>query len=1594
MFDADRNHQMTPRNTERTPVRPLLLETLERRLLLSGDAVLGGADPLLDLRPADVPQVVAMVEMPAAGAGIQGPSDIQAAPGPAQVIVPDPVTQAVLPESAFSITATYSTTEPVDNTLTGLGLWLHYNSSLLRWDSFSGVYAGGKVAQDSSPQNDTANADGDLSTDKYLMIAWMDLSGNWPGVGLPLNLYVANFTALPAFASGSTAINFSASSTPAGWTLDATSAIITPENRTPTDITLSAASVAENQLVGAVVGTFSTTDPDAGNTFAYSLVSGTGATDNGVFSIVGNQLQTAAVFNYEVRNSYSIRVRSTDQGGLSTEKVFSISVTDVNENPTDIALSAASVAENQLVGAVVGSFSTADPDAGNTFTYSLVSGTGATDNGVFSIVGNQLQTAAVFNYEARNSYSIRVRATDQGGLSTEKVFSISVTDVNENPMDITLSGASVAENQPVNTVVGSFSTTDPDTGNTFTYSLVSGTGATDNGVFSIVGNQLQTAAVFNYEVQNSYSIRVRSTDQGGLSTEKVFGIAVTDVNEAPTVALANTTTSLPENTSTAFRLKVADIVVTDDALGVNTLSLSGADAALFEIVGAALYLKAGATLDDETNPVLDVTVAVDDATVGGTPDGTAALAISVTNVNQNPTDIMLTGTSVAENGPVSTVVGAFSTADPDTGNTFSYSLVSGVGDTDNGVFAIVGSQLQTAAVFNYELRNSYSLRVRSTDQGGLYTEKVFSISITDGNEAPTVALANTVTSLAENTDTSSLIKVADIVVTDDALGTNVLSLSGAEAEWFEIVGTGLYLKAGTVLDHETNPLLGVTVAVDDADVGTTPDGTAVLAISITQVNQPPTVALTSTITTLAENTDTSSPIKVADIVVTDDGVGTNVLSLDGVEATLFEIVDTALYLKAGTALDYETTAILEVAVAVDDAAVGATPDATAALSITVTDVNEAPTVALANTVISLAENTDTSSRIKVADIVVTDDALGTNELSLSGTNAAWFEIEGLALYLKAGAALDYETTPVLEVTVVVEDATVGATPDGTAALSMTVMDVNEAPTVALANTVTSLAENRDTSNRIKVADIVVTDDALGLNELSLTGAEATWFEVEPTEVAGAGVAVLYLRTGTVLDYETTPVLEVTVVVDNSGVGAAPDAAAALSITVTDVNEAPTVALANTVTSLAENRDTSSRIKVADIVVTDDALGTNVLSLSGADAAWFELEPAEVTGAGSAVLYLRAGAVLDYATNPVLDVTVAVDDATLGSGVDDTAALAIAVTDVNHNPMDITLSGTSVTENQPVRTVVGAFSTTDPDTGNTFTYSLVSGTGDTDNGAFTISGNQLKTAAVFDYEVRNSYSIRVRSTDQGGLSTEKVFSISIIDVNEPPVVVNDTAKTDEDTPVIISAGRLLSNDSDPDGDTLSIVGIDTTGTRGLVTDNGNGIYKYDPNGQFDYLPAGASATDSFLVTVSDGHGATATGAVTITVAGASDLRIDQYSVRSSKIRANNYIKMSGYFDVPEAKIVAGGQIQVQILASGGPKLFEGVITINAADLRQGVYTYRASLPKGSSGAVTLLKLDTRRHTFELCVAGLDLSGLSYPLTLKLAVGDYTGSGQTN
>ncbi|MFO1000942.1 MAG: hypothetical protein U0936_11410 [Planctomycetaceae bacterium] len=99
-------------------------------------------------------------------------------------------------------------------------------------------------------------------------------------------------------------------------------------------------------------------------------------------------------------------------------------------------------------------------------------------------------------------------------------------------------------------------------------------------------------------------------------------------------------------------------------------------------------------------------------------------------------------------------------------------------------------------------------------------------------------------------------------------------------------------------------------------------------------------------------------------------------------------------------------------------------------------------------------------------------------------------------------------------------------------------------------------------------------------------------------------------------------------------------------------------------------------------------------------------------------------------------------------------------DPNTAPADITLSSNMVDENQEAPVIVGTLTSSDNDANDTHLFSLVSGVGDTDNSSFLIEGNTLYAAAVFDFESRSSYSIRVRVKDQYGLAFERNLVVKV------------------------------------------------------------------------------------------------------------------------------------------------------------------------------------------------------------------------------------------
>ncbi|MNK79773.1 hypothetical protein D3C87_994500 [compost metagenome] len=186
----------------------------------------------------------------------------------------------------------------------------------------------------------------------------------------------------------------------------------------PTNVLFAGTTLYENRAAGTAAGTLSSTADDPNATFAYSLVSGTGDTDNALFSISGNQLLTAASLDYENKTTYSVRVRSTTQYGFSLDKTFTIALSDVNELPTLAAIANQAICYTATAQSINLTGISAGPESTQSTSLSVVGNNSALLQSL-SVSGSG--ATAIINYSVKTGASgtatITVTVNDNGGTA-------------------------------------------------------------------------------------------------------------------------------------------------------------------------------------------------------------------------------------------------------------------------------------------------------------------------------------------------------------------------------------------------------------------------------------------------------------------------------------------------------------------------------------------------------------------------------------------------------------------------------------------------------------------------------------------------------------------------------------------------------------------------------------------------------------------------------------------------------------------------------------------------------------------------------------------------------------------------------------------------------------------------------------------------------------------------------------------------------------------------------------------------------------------------------------------------------------------------
>ena len=761
----------------------------------------------------------------------------------------------------------------------------------------------------------------------------------------------------------------------------------------------------------------------------------------------------------------------------------------------------------------------------------------------------------------------------------------------------------------------------------------------------------------------------------------------------------------------------------------------------------------------------------------------------MTDVNERPqfADDAATTIEVAEDIATGTDIGnRYEATDPEN-DTLTYSL-SGA---DSDLFQVdVNGQLQLKGALDHEDKSGLTVIIQVTDSedstGATETPTVtiddthtVTITVTNVFEAPRFdeeypqGETTLTREIAENTAAGQPVGTP-VSATDDDGDTVTYSLDDQDGANFEIDSSG-QIKTKNELDYETTQSYSVTVSItdskDDAGNAENPaveDATVDVTINVTDVNEGPAFAADAATTlSVDENTATDTDITDGLFTATDPESDTLTYSLGGTDAASFAI-DANGQLKTKADLDHETKDSFSVTIQVtdgkaDDGTTDATIDDTHAVTINVTDLDEAGTIsfnpetpAAANSITATLQDDDTPVSNQVWQWHISSDQNTWTPISGADSNSYTPGSVDIGKYLRGN--------------VIYTDsfgANKNAQAETDAVLSAPI--TNKQPSFDAATATRSVAENTPANQNIGAPVSATHPDSVGTLVYSLGGTDVASFDID--------TSTGQLKTKTVFDYETDAKISYTVTVsvtdgldDHSLSDTVVDGTITVTINVTDENEPPVFdGSPPTELSVVEGTPTGTDITDGLFTATDpDAGDTVTYSLDTVDGASFEIDS---TG------QIRTKLDLDHEAKETYTVTVSVTDS--GSLLD-THTVTINVTNVFEAPRFDDDDGTgtatrTVPENTEAGQPVGDPVSATDDEDDTLTYSL-DGTGaesfDIDSGT-----GQIKTLAALDHEAKDSYSVTVSVSDgkaDDGTTEDPPendttidVTIEVEDVNEKP-----------------------------------------------------------------------------------------------------------------------------------------------------------------------------------------------------------------------------------
>ncbi len=1240
-------------------------------------------------------------------------------------------------------------------------------------------------------------------------------------------------------------------------------------------------SFPENHATDQVLTTYSATDPE--DPIAVIARWSTSGTDGGDFTIDENgQLRFKNVPNYESPadsgrdNVYNFSVRAFD-GRLYGYLPVTVTVTDVNEPPTITTTSRTDFTARENGTAAIYTFRATDPERSE-ITWAL---SGA-DGNLFAIYEGNVTFKNFANFEepedsgGDNVYDVTVQARDDGSNTASLPIKVKVTDMNEPPDLTGRQVLSFTENQSTDLMLATYNAIDPEEPSAIITRW--STSGTDGGDFIIDENgQLRFKSVPNYESpadsgrNNVYNFSVRASD-GRLYGYLPVTVTVTDVNEPPTITtVSSSAMGLSQDENRTSRLYTYR--ATDPEKRTLTWSVGSTDSRYFTIDEQGQFSFSETTPPNFERPgdsggdnVYEVTVEVRDDI-----SNTASLPVTVTvrDVNEPPDVSGQQGLSFTENQSTDLVLATYSAIDPE--EPFAVITRWSTSGTDGGDFTIdENGQLRFKSVPNYESPadsgrdNVYNFSVRASD-GRLYGYLPVTVTVTDVNEPPTITTVNS-SAMSLKQDENRTSRLYTYRATDPEKRTLTWSVGGADRNYFSIDEQGQFSFREDSPPNFERPsdsggdnVYDITIEVRD-DISNT--ASLPVTVTVRDVNEAPEVSGQQALL-FSENQSTDLVLATYSAIDPESPAALITRwSTSGTDGGDF-IIDENGQLRFKSVPNYESPAdsgrdnVYNFSVRASDGRLyGYLP-----ITVTVTDVNEPPTITTVNSsAMELRQDENRTSRLYTYR--ATDPEKRTLKWSVGGTDSRYFTIDQQGQFsFREDSPPNFEQPSdsggdnVYDITIEVRDdiSNVDSLP-----VTVTVRDVNEPPDVA-GTQILSFSENHATDSFLATYSAIDPEEPAALiTRWSTSGTDGGDFTIDEYG---------QLRFKSVPNYESPAdsgrdnVYSFSVrASDGRLYGYLP-----VTVTVTDVNEPPTITTVNSsATTLSQDENRTSRLYTYR--ATDPEKRTLTWSVGGVDRNYFTIDQQGQFSfrEDSPPNFEQPG---DSGSDSVYDVTVEVRD---DIGGVDSLPVTVTVRDVNEPP-DVSGQQTHLySENQSTDLVLATYSAIDPEEPSTIITRW--STSGTDRGDFTIDeSGQLRFKNVPNYESPadsgrdNVYNFSVRASD-GRLYGYLPVTVTVTDVNEPPTIttVSSSATTlsqDENRTSRLYTYRA----TDPEKRTLtwSVGGAD----RSYFSIDEQGQFSFSEDSPPDFERPGDSGGDNvydITIEVRDDISNTASLPITVTV----------------------------------------------------------------------------------------------------------------------------------